>query len=125
MLAPLLVPPQPTNDIDTKKQRLNNTLRSNARLVRLPASKKPNAIIPAAKGHRALLCCAGCASSAVCTIARTVAVTAADPFTVTVAGFTLQLNWLEDGAQVRFTAPVKPLRDLRFSPTVPNLQIAR
>ena len=63
----------------------------------------------------------GAATADVFAPALTVSDAVACSFTVTVEELKLHVIWLEEGAQVNATAPLKLLKDCRFNWTVPEL----
>jgi len=52
--------------------------------------------------------------------ALTLSVAVVLPFKFGEGGFTAQVIWLDDGVQLKATAPLKLLREVRFKPTVPK-----
>jgi hypothetical protein len=114
-------PPQLIVNIAAKMQRLSSKHRLSLRCAWPPTKKKPKARIPAATGQLDRLCGIGGTSTDACAAALMVSVAVAWLFTVTVDGLRLQVIWLEEGAQVKATAPLNSFCGARLMATVAEL----
>jgi len=106
--------------VTATRHKQNSNFRHNLRWSRPPIKNTPAHSIPAPAGQPSFPGIFRAAVVPVCAVAWIVSIAVACPFTVCVAGLTLHVIWLDDGAHVRVTATPCVLVEARLSPTDPD-----